>query len=77
MYTTMNSGLSVLHPTLPAVDDALLRERRVAVDPLASPASLKQQAYAALKNAPGRFLFYPPKPIRTKLYRRRRYLIQG
>ena len=55
MYTTMNSGLSVLHPTQnpqghgPSATQPL--ERRVAVDALASPANFKQQAYAALKNA--------------------------
>jgi DNA-binding GntR family transcriptional regulator len=47
----MTSSLSVLHHTQPSRDDAQPRERRVAVDPLASPASLKQQAYTALKNA--------------------------
>ncbi len=45
----MTSSLS----TLPRPDRALdeLAERRVAVDPLANPASLKRQAYTALKNA--------------------------
>ncbi len=47
----MTSSLSVLHRTRPALDDAQPPERRIAVDPLASPASFKQQAYAALKNA--------------------------
>src|SRR6185437_10102124 len=55
MYTTMNSGLSVLHPTQnpqgPGPSATQPLERRVAVDPLASPANFKQQAYAALKNA--------------------------
>ena len=55
MYTTISSGLSVLHPTQnpqgPGPSATQPLERRVAVDPLASPANFKQQAYAALKNA--------------------------
>jgi len=49
----MNSSISVLHRTKTAQDAAAAPplERRVAVDPLASPASLKQRAYMALKNA--------------------------
>jgi len=48
----MSSSLSVLHRTSTGdLDAALPRERRVAVDPLASHASFKQQAYTALKNA--------------------------
>jgi len=50
MYTRMNSSVSLLdrgrnRPESPEP------ERRVAVDPLASPASFKRQAYTALKNA--------------------------
>jgi DNA-binding GntR family transcriptional regulator len=47
----MTSSISILarRPTEP--ESAQLPERRVAVDPLASPASFKRQAYAALKNA--------------------------
>jgi DNA-binding GntR family transcriptional regulator len=54
MYTTMTSSVSVLHRTQIAQDSAAAApaaERRVAVDPLANPASLKQRAYTALKNA--------------------------
>ncbi len=52
----MTSSLSVLHRTQSAAQEARSAaaqpgERRVAVDPLASPSSLKQQAYTALKNA--------------------------
>ena len=51
----MSSSLSVLHRAQSASetsDDASRAgERRVAVDPLTSPASFKQQAYTALKNA--------------------------
>ncbi len=47
----MSSSLSVLRRTPSALEAAPARGRRVAVDPLASPASFKQQAYAALKNA--------------------------
>jgi DNA-binding GntR family transcriptional regulator len=51
MYTRMGSTLSIA-PGAPADGEmAALRERRVAVDPLASSASLKRQAYSALKNA--------------------------
>ena len=46
----MTSTISVLHRTQ-TVPDADAIERRVAVDPLASPASLKHQAYTGLKNA--------------------------
>jgi DNA-binding GntR family transcriptional regulator len=45
----MNSSISILPRRDPDFGDA--PERRVAVVPLASSASLKQQAYAALKNA--------------------------
>jgi DNA-binding GntR family transcriptional regulator len=50
MYTSMSSSVSVLsgRPNAAATDEA---ERRVAVDPLDGAASLKRQAYAALKNA--------------------------
>ena len=50
MYTSMSSGVSILpgRPSAAATDEA---ERRVAVDPLDGAASLKRQAYAALKNA--------------------------
>jgi DNA-binding GntR family transcriptional regulator len=50
MYTSMSSSVSVLsgRPNATAADEA---ERRVAVDPLDGAASLKRQAYAALKNA--------------------------
>jgi DNA-binding GntR family transcriptional regulator len=51
MYTRMTSSLSILRPTDRTADAANLPERRVAVDPLSSAASLKRQAYAALKNA--------------------------
>jgi len=53
MYTIMSSSISVLHRTQASqdADPASVTERRVAVDPLASPASLKQRAYTALKNA--------------------------
>jgi DNA-binding GntR family transcriptional regulator len=47
----MTSMLSIAPPATPEAETAALRERRVAVDPLASSASLKRQAYAALKNA--------------------------
>ncbi len=43
--------LSIAPPATPEAETTALRERRVAVDPLASSASLKRQAYAALKNA--------------------------
>ena len=50
MYTSMSSSVSLLRGRPdPALSDAT--ERRVAVDPLDGPASLKRQAYAALKNA--------------------------
>jgi DNA-binding GntR family transcriptional regulator len=50
MYTSMSSSVSILpgRPHAAATDEA---ERRVAVDPLDGAASLKRQAYAALKNA--------------------------
>src|SRR5579871_4959757 len=49
MYTSMSSSVSILHrrPDIASTET----ERRVAVDPLDGPASLKRQAYAALKNA--------------------------
>ncbi len=50
----MTSSLSALQRAQSAAQEdspAAARERRVAVDPLASQASFKQQAYAALKNA--------------------------
>ena len=47
----MNSGFSVLRGQHPAAESAGPVERRLAVDPLAGAASLKRQAYAALKNA--------------------------
>jgi DNA-binding GntR family transcriptional regulator len=47
----MTSTLSIAPPAAPEAETAALRERRVAVDPLASSASLKRQAYTALKNA--------------------------
>ena len=51
MYSRMTSNLSIVRPL--GADDAAvaLRERRLAVDPLANQASFKRQAYAALKNA--------------------------
>ena len=48
MYTSMSSGLSIVRASDPETTGP---ERRVAVDPLSSPASLKRQAYTALKNA--------------------------
>ncbi len=51
MYSNMSSSASILHKRRPDVAPGEPAERRVAVDPLASPASLKRQAYAALKNA--------------------------
>ena len=51
MYASMNSSVYILRRGRLGLDPAELRERCVAVDPLASPASLKRQAYAALKNA--------------------------
>jgi DNA-binding GntR family transcriptional regulator len=50
MYTSMSSSVSILrrHPDVAPTEAA---ERRVAVDPLDGPASLKRQAYTALKNA--------------------------
>lgn len=47
----MASKLSIVPSTAPERDGAVRRDGRVAVDPLHSPASLKRQAYAALKNA--------------------------
>jgi DNA-binding GntR family transcriptional regulator len=50
MYTSMSSSVSILRRRAD-VAPTEATERRVAVDPLAGPASLKRQAYAALKNA--------------------------
>ena len=50
MYSSMNSGISVLRGHAAAARPEAA-ERRIAVDPLAGAASLKRQAYAALKNA--------------------------
>ncbi len=47
----MSSSLSVARNPGAERENAALPERRVAVDPLAGPASLKRQAYTALKNA--------------------------
>jgi DNA-binding GntR family transcriptional regulator len=49
MYTIMTSSLSVVRRT--GGPDPAQPERRLAVDPLASPESFKRQAYTALKNA--------------------------
>lgn len=49
MYARMSSKLYAM--PLPAVGSAPAAERRVAVDPLQSPASYKRQAYVALKHA--------------------------
>jgi DNA-binding GntR family transcriptional regulator len=51
MYASMSSNISILSRGSPDPGSAELRERRVAVDPLASPASLKDQAYTGLKSA--------------------------
>jgi len=45
----MASSVSILRENPSPLSEAA--DRRVAVDPLASPASLKQQAYAAIRNA--------------------------
>lgn len=50
MYTSMSSSVSIL-PGRPDVAPTEQAERRVAVDPLDGAASLKRQAYTALKNA--------------------------
>jgi DNA-binding GntR family transcriptional regulator len=50
MYTSMSSSVSILRRRA-EVAPAEAAERRVAVDPLAGAASLKRQAYTALKNA--------------------------
>jgi DNA-binding GntR family transcriptional regulator len=50
MYTSMSSSAFILRRR-PDVAPTETAERRVAVDPLDGPASLKRQAYAALKNA--------------------------
>jgi DNA-binding GntR family transcriptional regulator len=50
MYTSMSSSVSLLRGR-PEAAAAEVAERRVAVDPLDGAASLKRQAYAALKNA--------------------------
>ena len=50
MYTSMSPSVSLL-PGRPGVAPTEPAERRVAVDPLDGAASLKRQAYAALKNA--------------------------
>jgi DNA-binding GntR family transcriptional regulator len=47
----MTSSISILDRGRPEPESAALSERRVAVDPLASPASFKRQAYTALKHA--------------------------
>jgi DNA-binding GntR family transcriptional regulator len=47
----MTSSLSIARQAVADAATASPRERRVAVDPLANSASLKRQAYAALKNA--------------------------
>ncbi len=47
----MTSSVSLLRRGRLPQDPGDRRERRLAVDPLDNPASLKQQAYAALKNA--------------------------
>jgi DNA-binding GntR family transcriptional regulator len=49
MYTIMPSRLSAVPRPRSELDE--LAERHVAVDPLASPSSLKRQAYTALKSA--------------------------
>ena len=49
MYTIMTSSLSIARR--PGELDPGQLERRLAVDPLASPESFKRQAYTALKNA--------------------------
>jgi DNA-binding GntR family transcriptional regulator len=51
MYSSMPSNASMLRRRRPDVTPTEPAERRVAVDPLDGPASLKRQAYAALKNA--------------------------
>jgi DNA-binding GntR family transcriptional regulator len=51
MYSSMSSAASILRKRRPDMAPAEPAERRVAVDPLTSAASLKRQAYAALKNA--------------------------
>jgi DNA-binding GntR family transcriptional regulator len=51
MYSNMSSSASILRNRRPDVAPGEPAERRVAVDPLASSASLKRQAYAGLKNA--------------------------
>jgi DNA-binding GntR family transcriptional regulator len=51
MYTRMTSSISILERGGTARESAELPERRIAVDPLASPATLKRQAYTALKDA--------------------------
>jgi len=50
MYTSMSSSVSILRKRAD-VAPVKVTDRRVAVDPLDGPASLKRQAYAALKNA--------------------------
>jgi DNA-binding GntR family transcriptional regulator len=47
----MASRLSVVRQASAPLESAEMAERRVAVDPLHSPASFKRQAYAALKSA--------------------------
>jgi DNA-binding GntR family transcriptional regulator len=51
MYSSMNSAASTLRTRHPDMAPAEPAERRVAVDPLTSAASLKRQAYVGLKNA--------------------------
>jgi DNA-binding GntR family transcriptional regulator len=51
MYTSMSSSVSILRRRPDAAPTEAAAERRVAVDPLDGPASLKRQAYSALKNA--------------------------
>jgi DNA-binding GntR family transcriptional regulator len=48
MYASMSSRLSIVRPAAAAPE---LPAQQLAVDPLASPASLTRQAYTALKNA--------------------------
>jgi DNA-binding GntR family transcriptional regulator len=49
MYTRMSSSVSILRQRADVATEVV--ERRVAVDPLQGAASLKRQAYTALKNA--------------------------
>src|SRR5690349_7634714 len=50
MYTSMSSSVCMLRSRADT-GPSEATERRVAVDPLDGPASLKRQAYTALKNA--------------------------